>query len=145
MKARYQWAQALDLKAAPENAKKIRVKLENGLPEGKKQQGQVVAQVVHAGKKFSDIVKASVTKNAKPIKKPIVESAVVVGQDKVHTVRSGETLWTIAQKYYGRKNGAKYKSIQKLNKNIIGSKGLKPGMKIYNSRQYLSFGLNVLI
>ncbi len=131
--ARYQWMQALDLKAEPSDAKKIRVKLENGLPADKKNGGRIAAIVVPKTgqkQKFADIVKASVTEKEKVKLKGVVQPAVHEEQDKVHTVRSGETLWTIAQKYYGRANGAKYKRIEKINKSIIGRKGLKPGMKI---------------
>ena len=34
-------------------------------------------------------------------------------EDKLHTIKKGDTLWTIAQKYLG--NGSRYKEIKSLN------------------------------
>ncbi len=133
--ARYQWMQALDLKAEAKNAKKIRVKLVNGLPADKKRKGAKIAQATQVGKKFSDIVKASVSaaktnKDVGSVVTPKAEKQVVPQGGQTHQVRSGDTLWKIAQRYYGRKNGNKFNAILKANKGVIGSKGLKPGMKI---------------
>ncbi len=126
--ARFQWMQALDLKAEPEEAKKIRVKLANGLPPVKKHRGEKLAQAIPAAKKFSDIVKASVAESQSKVKP--AKKVKAVQRSKVHKVQSGDTLWTIAQKYYGRAHGNKFNAILKANKNVIGSKGIKPGMTI---------------
>lgn len=44
---------------------------------------------------------------------------------KTHTIKSGDTLWGIAQKYYG--SGAKYTTIYNANKDIIESTAKKRG------------------
>lgn len=44
---------------------------------------------------------------------------------KTHTIKSGDTLWGIAQKYYG--SGAKYPTIYNANKEVIDSTAKKRG------------------
>lgn len=62
-----------------------------------------------------------VAKNSSP-KKNV--NPVVVGGDKLHTVRSGDSLWTISRKYPGI-------TIEDLRKwNGISGNSLKPGMKL---------------
>ena len=46
---------------------------------------------------------------------------------KTHTVKSGDTLWGIAEKYYG--SGTKHTTIYKANKDVIESTAKKHGKK----------------
>ena len=65
------------------------------------------------------VAKATPKKSAKKGTNP-----VSVGNGKVHTVRSGDSLWTISRKYPGI-------TIENLRKwNGISGNGLKPGMKL---------------
>jgi len=68
-----------------------------------------------------------VKKAAKPeAKKPPMPKAAT---GKVHTVAKGETLGTIAQKYYGK--SSEWKKIQQANKEKLPSeRDLQPGMKL---------------
>lgn len=54
---------------------------------------------------------------------------------KTHTVKSGNTLWAIAQKYLG--SGAKYRTIYELNKTIIEETAKKHGKSSSNGGHWI--------
>jgi nucleoid-associated protein YgaU len=84
-------------------------------------------------------VKASVpAPSAKPgLPKAAPKAAakpVAVAAKATHTVRSGDTLGSIAQKYYG--DSSKWKGIVSANPDTLhGSKSLQPGMKLKIPRE----------
>jgi nucleoid-associated protein YgaU len=53
------------------------------------------------------------------------------GEDTYYTVQPGDTLWGIAQKFYG--NGSLYMEIYKANKDLIGNNPdlIKVGMELH--------------
>jgi nucleoid-associated protein YgaU len=65
----------------------------------------------------------------------IITGLVVTGEEKsedtYYTVQPGDTLWGIAQKFYG--NGSLYMEIYKANKDLIGNNPdlIKVGMELY--------------
>jgi membrane-bound lytic murein transglycosylase D len=59
------------------------------------------------------------------VKKGSVPKSVKSGNYQVHVVKSGDTLWDIAQLY----NGTSVNDLKKLNSNL-NFKRLKPGMKV---------------
>ena len=66
---------------------------------------------------------ATVTARGEPVQKPIPPGA------RTHVVQPGETLSTIAQKYF--KNKARWKDIQDANFNSLeGTAKIKPGMTL---------------
>jgi len=66
---------------------------------------------------------ATTVAKAEPVQKPIPPGA------RTHVVQSGETLASIANKYY--KNGARWKDIQDANFNSLeGTVKIKPGQKL---------------
>lgn len=81
-------------------------------------------------KSAKEIAKVTYLSGAKYKKKKIVATSKVSKKSTgYHIVRSGESLWTIAKKYYG--NGAKANIIYNANKSIIKNPGLlKTGWKL---------------
>lgn len=59
---------------------------------------------------------------AKPVAQPVPQRPADPPQVRTHTVRSGDTLWGIAKKYYG--NGSKYTTIYNANKDKIKNPNL---------------------
>lgn len=58
----------------------------------------------------------------KPVASAVPQRPADPPKQKTHTVRSGDTLWAIAKKYYG--NGSKYTSIYDANKDKIKNPNL---------------------
>lgn len=73
--------------------------------------------------------KVSVTREA-----PSTASSGSTG-GKTHTVKSGDTLWALAQKYYG--SGAKHGTIYNANKTIIESTAKKHGKSSSNGGHWI--------
>ena len=72
-------------------------------------------------------------KPATPAKTETATSAA--SSAKTHTVKSGDTLWGIAQKHYG--NGAQYKKIYEANKTIIEETAKKRGKSSSNGGHWI--------
>lgn len=62
---------------------------------------------------------------------------------KTYTIKSGDTLWGIAEKFY--KSGAKWQTIYKANKDIIESTAKKRGMKSSNNGWWIFPGVKLTI
>lgn len=113
-----------DLKESAENAYDIKVSLkfkeyiEYGTITNKTIQKTSTKQVVKT-------VKKTVTKN------------------KTHNVKSGDTLWKIARKYYG--NGATWKKIYTANKNVIENTARKYGKKSSSNGHWIYPGTKLTI
>ncbi len=108
LEAQFQWSQALTLKPEKKDAVKIRAKLKNGLP--KEELGNVAT--IGPG-------------NVGGLKKNVGKS--VTG--RVHVVRSGESLWTISKRYYGK--GEFHERLIRANKRRL-QKGnrITPGLRL---------------
>lgn len=63
--------------------------------------------------------------------------------NKAHTVKKGDTLWTIAKKYYG--NGSKYTAIYKANKTVIENAAKKHGKKSSSNGNWIYPGTKLTI
>jgi nucleoid-associated protein YgaU len=64
-----------------------------------------------------------------PGKTPVAKKAdMVMAVKATHTVRSGETLGSISQRYY--KDSAQWPKILKANPSLKGASSLRPGMKL---------------
>ncbi len=61
-----------------------------------------------------------------------------VTKNKTYTVKSGDTLWAIAKKYYG--SGKKYTSIYNANKSVIEAAAKAHGKKSSNKGQWIYKG-----
>jgi LysM repeat protein len=60
-----------------------------------------------------------------------------------HTVKSGDTLWGIAKKYYG--NGAKYPTIYQANKTVIENTAKKYGKASSSNGHWIYVGTELVI
>lgn len=88
----------------------------NGLRSNNLRVGQRLTIYPRGSRGISNVAKKSSTKSA--------ASPTVASNGKVHTVRSGDSLWTISRKYPGI-------TIENLRKwNGISGNSLKPGMKL---------------
>jgi len=75
------------------------------------------------------VAKASPAPMNGPGKTPVAKKAdMVVAVKATHTVRNGETLGSIAQRYY--KDSAQWPKILKANPSLKGASSLRPGMKL---------------
>lgn len=63
------------------------------------------------------------------------ETKAAASSAKTHTVKSGDTLWAIAQKHYG--SGAQYKKIYEANKAIIEETAKKRGKSSSNGGHWI--------
>lgn len=76
----------------------------------------------------------------------VVKSSTVKRQTKktiTYTLKKGDTLWKIAQKYLGA--GSKWKTIYNANKTIIEQQAKKHGKKSSNNGSYLYAGVKITI
>lgn len=96
-------------KAGEEGDKYLSIKLQEYKVPGKR---YVAVQTVAATVKQEDTAAATETNPA-------------VTENKTHTVRSGDTLWAIAKKYYG--NGGQYTKIASANPDIKNPNLIYPG------------------
>lgn len=84
---------------------------------------QIIIPEYIAPKKSSSAKKPTVVNNPRPVQKPVAP------KKRIHTVRKGEYLFMIAQKYYG--NGWQYKKIKNLPENQRNYPKLKHSNYIY--------------
>lgn len=63
--------------------------------------------------------------------------------NKSYTIKSGDTLWGISQKFY--KTGTKWKTIYNANKDIIESTAKKRGMKSSDNGHWIFPGVTITI
>jgi nucleoid-associated protein YgaU len=88
-----------------------------------KNENQILREQLSSVRSQKAVAAATVTGKGNPIQKAIPPGA------RTHTVQPGETLSTIAQKYY--KNKARWKDIQDANFNALeGTVRIKPGMTL---------------
>jgi Flp pilus assembly protein TadD len=130
LEARFQWSHARDLKPEPDELVKILEKLENGLPPPDADRVMAAAD----GDRLNDATVAPPggPQTAKPAPAPATETAqtqpdrqetppAAAEQPETmarkHTVSPGESLWSIANRYYG--SGAEYERIFEANREII--------------------------
>jgi len=75
------------------------------------------------------VAKASPAPMKGPGKTPVAKKAdMVMAVKATHTVRNGETLGSISQRYY--KDSAQWPKILKANPSLKGASSLRPGMKL---------------
>jgi LysM repeat protein len=88
-----------------------------------KNDNQILREQLTALRAQKALPAATVNARGEPVQKPIPPGS------RTHTVQPGETLSTIAQKYF--KNKAKWKDIQDANFNALeGTAKIKPGMTL---------------
>ncbi len=116
LEAQFQWAQALTLKPEEKDIIKIKEKIKNGMKELEpvktlalgpgnvgKLKGAVAAQTPGPGKN--------------------------IGDNRVHVVRSGESLWTISKRYYGK--GQFHNKLLRANqRRLLKGNKIKPGLRL---------------
>ncbi len=109
LEAQFQWKQSLTLEPEEVDAVKIREKLKRGL----KTPPKPPALAVGPGSPTTQIkLKKEVSKNT-----------------RFHVVRSGESLWTIAKRYYGK--GYFHQKLLRANKNrLLKGNRIKPGLRL---------------
>nr|WP_308742514.1 LysM peptidoglycan-binding domain-containing protein [uncultured Anaerocolumna sp.] len=104
-------------KAGEEGDKYVGFKLLEYRPYSKKTPDNVIFEINESGKTVAKKQKAKNNETSNP------------NSNGYHIVRQGESLWTIAKKYYG--NGSKNNIIYNANKNIIKNPNmLKVGWKL---------------
>lgn len=72
----------------------------------------------------------TIKKDKKKSPAPSLKNRPSPKKNKIHVVKSGDTLWKIAKKTYG--NGAQYNKIYNANKKVVGGNPniIKPGQKL---------------
>jgi LysM repeat protein len=86
--------------------------------------------------KEKSVKKTSTGVTVKPI-------AVITSSKKVHTVKKGDTLWTISRKYYGE--GSKWEKIYEANKTIIENEAKAHGKKSSSNGHWIYPGTKLTI
>jgi tetratricopeptide (TPR) repeat protein len=114
LEAQFQWAQALTLDPEKKDVIKIRDKIRNGMK--KEQIGKNLAVVPGGLGKLKKAVKdIGVGKSA--------------GNARVHVVKSGESLWTISKRYYGK--GQFHERLIRANRRrLLKGNKIKPGLRL---------------
>jgi tetratricopeptide (TPR) repeat protein len=111
LEAQFQWAQSLTLKPEEKDAIKIKAKLKDGMKKPK------------AGKAL-----AIGPGNVGGLKKTVV-AAAKKSADRVHVVRSGESLWTISKRYYGK--GELHRKLIRANRGrLLKGDRITPGLRL---------------
>ena len=112
LEAHFQWSQALTLNPEKKDAVKIKAKMEKGLPPE-----QVINTVFGPGSVAG--LKKAVAGN-KSHKR---------GRPRVHVVRSGESLWTISKRYYGK--GQFHQRLLRANRRrLLRGNRIRPGLRL---------------
>lgn len=148
LEARFQWSHARDMKPEPDELIKIEEKLKNGLPP---LDNDLVVAAADAGRlsdatatppmepqavdpapePANDMAQTEAGKETMPAKappqpEPAPPAAAAAEEAKPavrrHTVARGETLWSIAKRYYGE--GEDYRRILNANRRVIRHRNL---------------------
>jgi tetratricopeptide (TPR) repeat protein len=120
----FQWRHAKDLKPEPEDLEKIQVKLVSGLvdepiPEAPKQQTPPAEEPAKT---------VAPSDNKMTVARVPDKPATDEPKPKLYTVKKGDTLWDIAETYYGTGKGADYGRIFEANKSVLRQPGkIYPG------------------
>lgn len=94
-------------------------------------------------------IKKTTTKKATTTKKPTTKKTTAksktktVSKNKTHTVKTGDTLWGIARKYYG--DGTKWKKIYTANKKVIEKVAKQRGLKSSSNGHWIFTGTKLTI
>ena len=120
LEAQFQWAQALTLEPEDKDVIKIKAKIKDGMEKIKPAKALALGPGSLGKLKKAVAVKQS-GKNTGPGKS--------VDDNRVHVVRSGESLWTISKRYYGK--GQFHGKLQRANQRRLrkGNK-IKPGLRL---------------
>lgn len=92
--------------------------------------------------KVSTQVKSSIIKRPATSNNPAVKTSNT-SAGKTYTIKSGDTLWAIAVRFY--KNGAQYKKIYNANKNVIEAAAKKHGKKSSQNGHWIWAGTKLVI
>ena len=102
LEARFQWQHARELKPEPDNLERIIFKLKNGLSAAQTEGTQYAAATAGAA---GDEAADQAGKTAAPEDRVVTSDAAVPdGGGKAYRVRPGDTLWDLAQRFYGDGN-----------------------------------------
>ncbi len=114
LEAQFQWSQALTLKPEKKDMARIRSKLKNGMqPEKPIHSLAVVPGLQPFGKNVGRTLESG--KGA-------------ANGPRVHVVRSGESLWIISKRYYGK--GQFHQRLLRANRRLLKNNKLQPGLRL---------------
>ncbi len=119
LEAQFQWAQSLTLEPSDKDVIKIKAKIKDGM----KKLEPVKTLAFGPGNvgKLKKAVASQTDQDTGPGKS--------IGEGRVHVVRSGESLWTISKRYYGK--GQFHQKLLRANqRRLLKGNKIKPGLRL---------------